>query len=61
MDVTPCKGCEKRYIGCHGSCLDYHEWKTRREESNKRRREYHDANRFMNEVQKRGAKRWKKS
>lgn len=61
MDVTPCKGCEKRYIGCHDSCFDYAGWKQRREEANQRRREYHDANRFLNEVQKRGAKRWKKS
>ena len=20
---APCKGCEKRYIGCHSKCLDY--------------------------------------
>ena len=61
MDVTPCKGCEHRYIGCHDSCFDYAGWKQRREEANQRCREYHDANRFLNEVQKRGAKRWKKS
>ena len=23
----PCKGCTKRYVGCHGKCLDYIDWK----------------------------------
>ena len=23
----PCKGCEKREIGCHGSCREYGEYK----------------------------------
>lgn len=60
MDVTPCKDCQKRYIGCHGSCLDYHDWKVRREENNKRRREYHEANRFMRDIQQGGIKSCKR-
>ena len=23
----PCRGCNKRYVGCHGKCLDYIDWK----------------------------------
>ena len=22
----PCKGCEKRTVGCHGKCQDYKNW-----------------------------------
>lgn len=25
--VSPCKGCEKRTITCHGFCKDYQKWK----------------------------------
>lgn len=24
---TPCRGCNKRYVGCHGECLEYIDWK----------------------------------
>lgn len=24
---TPCKNCTKRYVGCHGECLAYIDWK----------------------------------
>lgn len=23
----PCKDCDKRYIGCHGKCSQYKEWR----------------------------------
>jgi len=26
MIVSPCKGCEKRRIGCHENCPDYGAW-----------------------------------
>lgn len=26
-NIAPCKGCVKRYVGCHGSCSEYNEWK----------------------------------
>ena len=25
-DITPCKGCEKRTVGCHGNCKEYLDW-----------------------------------
>ncbi len=25
--VSPCRGCDRRLIGCHGLCPDYKEWK----------------------------------
>lgn len=25
--VSPCKGCEKRQVGCHSTCAEYAEWK----------------------------------
>ena len=24
---NPCKGCEKRVVGCHGVCKEHKEWK----------------------------------
>ena len=26
-EVTPCKGCEKRVVGCHSTCDEYNKWK----------------------------------
>ena len=26
--MSPCKDCQKRFVGCHSSCNDYAEWKT---------------------------------
>lgn len=60
-NVTPCKGCEDRYIGCHSSCFKYDDWKKQREETNQRRRDYYDSNRFVKEVQYGGIKKCKKS
>ena len=28
---NPCKDCEKRVVGCHASCEDYHAMKEQRE------------------------------
>ena len=24
--ICPCKGCMRRYISCHASCGEYHDW-----------------------------------
>lgn len=29
----PCKGCDKRHVGCHGRCSDYSEWSKLREKA----------------------------
>jgi len=34
----PCKGCDKRCIGCHSDCEQYKEWKTDRDEMLAQRR-----------------------
>lgn len=26
---NPCKGCEKRSVGCHGTCAEHAEWAAR--------------------------------
>lgn len=28
MPTSPCKDCDKRFIGCHGSCDDYKVFRT---------------------------------
>ena len=33
MKNPPCKGCERREIGCHGRCQEYGEWKKSLEKS----------------------------
>lgn len=25
-ELSPCKGCEKRVVGCHGNCEAYKRW-----------------------------------
>ena len=25
--TSPCKNCTKRYVGCHGDCLEYMDWR----------------------------------
>lgn len=25
--VSPCKGCERREVGCHSGCEDYRKWR----------------------------------
>lgn len=32
---VPCKGCEKRHIGCHSNCREYNAWKFERDRKNK--------------------------
>lgn len=26
-DICPCKGCDKRIVGCHAHCEKYNSWK----------------------------------
>lgn len=34
--VSPCKGCNDRQVGCHGSCAAYLSWAKGRRETNRR-------------------------
>lgn len=36
---SPCKECDKRYVGCHGECQDYLDY---RMEMDSRREDYQD-------------------
>lgn len=35
---TPCKGCEKRYVGCHAKCEDYKAYRVPFDEMQEKRR-----------------------
>ena len=35
LPSAPCKGCEKRYVGCHSKCEEYIDYKKRAEEASK--------------------------
>lgn len=37
--IAPCKGCEKRYLGCHSKCEEYAEFKRQSAELHKRTQE----------------------
>lgn len=41
--ITVCKGCQKRYPGCHNGCEWYKAEKRATEEENKRRRNDNEA------------------
>lgn len=34
LTTSPCKGCEDRYVGCHGKCEAYIAFKRTREKEN---------------------------
>ena len=37
---SPCKDCVDRYLGCHGECNLYCEWKSNLEKVNEERKKY---------------------
>lgn len=43
---TPCKDCEKRYIGCHGRCEKYLEFKKANDERLKQKSLEIDADQY---------------
>jgi len=43
MNQTCCKDCVKRYLGCHGSCEEYKQFKHQREKANKKYREVNNS------------------
>lgn len=38
MRKCSCKGCEKRYVGCHSECKEYIEWAAYKKEENEKAR-----------------------
>lgn len=43
---TPCKDCEKRYVGCHGRCEKYLEFKKANDERLKQKSLEIDADQY---------------
>ena len=39
-DISPCKDCHDRYLGCHDKCHGYADWKSKLEKVNEERRKY---------------------
>jgi len=52
-----CKGCARRYVGCHADCEDYKAFKQEIEERKKREREYHLPHYYKHEMAKHEAER----
>lgn len=51
MPKVPCYNCEKRFLGCHGSCEDYKKYIAEKEEVNKKKREVLGIDHFLAETQ----------
>lgn len=58
-NLPPCRrDCEKRKMGCHGSCEEYQEWSRKRNEDNERRyREKEDVRRKIRWMEAKEKKR----
>ena len=37
---VPCKGCDRRVVGCHPTCSDYKQFQEENEKVNKAKRQY---------------------
>ena len=44
--MTPCKGCEKRHLKCHGSCPEYLEYKRIRDKGRQAEQAGYEAHQF---------------
>lgn len=44
MEITCCKGCTDRHLGCHSKCNEYKEQKVKNDEINNKRLEYIRSN-----------------
>lgn len=45
MECAPCKDCHDRYLGCHGKCPAYQEFRAKKDkelDENIKRRQFHD-------------------
>lgn len=51
--TSPCKNCEDRSVGCHGSCEKYAEWKGQQDWTNRRRyKPRRRSHRIKNDIKK---------
>ena len=44
--ISPCKGCDRRKLGCHGSCEVFQKWTACRNEISLNRQRFHESRRF---------------
>lgn len=50
---TPCHGCTRREVGCHGKCADYLAWREERDKLNEERQAERDVNQaIISSIQK---------
>lgn len=57
---APCYGCDRRHVGCHGDCLSYAAYNTRREAIRAERLREWDMENNINESARRGVRWWGK-
>lgn len=55
MNRPPCKHCKTRHEGCHSRCVDYLDWKRRREEIRQKQYEENAADGVIIKAIKRAA------
>lgn len=56
-DNNPCKGCNRRYPGCHSDCEDGIEWRRKFDEHKKRYIDEQNRNLAINDVLADGRRR----
>lgn len=47
---SPCKNCDKRYLGCHSQCEDYKEWKIKEQEEHAKAINKQKAERMQEDI-----------
>ena len=59
MSECPCKECNKRHATCHGSCVDYKNWRLELDEANKKAREakLHEDDSYLQRLHWRNVRR----
>lgn len=48
--AAPCKGCTDRFIGCHGKCDRYIDWRANKDVENHLEREERKARQFSESI-----------
>ena len=59
MKSSPCKDCQRRYLGCHSECKDYIEYSEERQKFLKEKSDNYDIL-YDNEIVRKKEKAWAK-
>lgn len=57
MKITCCRGCEKRFVGCHSICIDYQNQKKHLDEETEKIRKKKDFERGLYNPKRREIKK----